>query len=60
MEDEIIKWFIDNLEPLYYEKTISAQVTNFASLIPIGERIDEGIRSKKIVDHMALNFMIEK
>ena len=23
---EEIKWFIDNLKPLYYEKTISAQV----------------------------------
>ena len=23
MEDEMIKWFIDNLKPLYYEKMIS-------------------------------------
>ena len=46
----MIMWFIDNLKPSYYKKMISAQVTHFASLIPIGEHIDEGIRSKKIVD----------
>ena len=60
MEDEIIKWFIDNLKPLYYKKMISAQVTHFVNLIPIGEHIDEGIKSKKIVDLGALNSMIEQ
>ena len=59
MEDRMIKWFIDNLKPPYSEKMISAQVIHFSSLIPIGERIDEGIKSKKIVDPEALNFMIE-
>ena len=53
-------WFIDNLKPSYQEKTISAQVTHFASLIPIRECIDEGIRSKKIVNLKALNSMIEQ
>ena len=56
----MIKWFIDNLKPPYYEKMISAQVTHFTSLILIGERIDMGIRSKKIVDLEALNSMIEE
>ena len=51
----MIKWFIDNLKPLYYENMISAQATHFASLIPTGECIDEGIRSKKIVDPNTLN-----
>ena len=59
MEDEMIKWFIDNLKPPYYEKMISAQVTYFVSQIPIEESIDEGIISKKIVDFEALNSMIE-
>ena len=56
MENKIIKWFIDNRKPPHYDKMIIAQVTHFASLIPI----DEGIRSKKIVDPEALNFMIEQ
>ena len=38
----------------------NAQVTHFARLIPIGERIDKGIKSKKIVDPEALNSMIEQ
>ena len=56
----MIKWFINNLKPPYYEKMISVQVTHFTSQIPIGKRIDEGIRSKKIVDPEALNSMIEQ
>ena len=59
MEDEMIKRFIDNLKPPYYEKMISAQVTHFTTLIPIRECIYEGIRSKKIVDLEALNSMKE-
>ena len=55
----MIKWFIDNLKPPYYKKMINAQVTYFANLIPIGECIDGGIRSKKIVDPDALHSMIE-
>ena len=55
----MIKWFIDNLEPPYYETMISAQVTYLASLIPIGESIDEGIWIKKIVDPETLNSIIE-
>ena len=38
----------------------NAQVTYFASLIPVEEHIDEGIRSKKVVDPEALNSMIEQ
>ena len=60
MENEMIKWFIDNLKPPYYEKMISTQVTHFASLILIGERIDEGIRSMKIMDAKSLSSMVEQ
>ena len=60
MENEMIKWFINNHKPLYYDNMISTQVTHFASLIPIGERIDEGIRSKKIMDAKSLSSMVEQ
>ena len=60
MEKEMIKWFIDNLKPPYYEKMISAQVTHFANLIPIGEHIDEGITSNKFFDPKALSSMIKQ
>ena len=54
------KWFIDNLKPPCYEKMISTQATHFASLIPIGKLIDEGIRSKKIMDPESLSSMVEQ
>ena len=61
MKNRIIKWFIDNLKPPYYEKKmISTLVIHFASLIPIGERIDEGIKSKKIMDAESLSSMVEQ
>ena len=60
MENEMIKGFINNLKPPYYEKMISTQVTHFASIIPIGERIDKGIRSKKIMDLESLSSMVEQ
>ena len=54
----MIKWFIDNLKPSYYEKMINTQVTHFAGLISIEEHIDEGIRSKKIMKLESLSFMV--
>jgi len=60
MENEMIKWFIDNLKPPYYEKMISTQVTHFVSLILIGERIDKGIRSNKIMDAESLSSMVKQ
>ena len=60
MENEMIKWFIDNLKPPYYKKMINTQVTHFASLIPIGKHIDEGIRSKRIMDVESLSSMLEQ
>ncbi|KAK9988704.1 hypothetical protein SO802_028943 [Lithocarpus litseifolius] len=56
----MIKWLIDNLKRPYYEKMISTQVTYFTSLIPIGECIGEGIRSKKIVDPKSLSSMVKQ
>ena len=56
----MIKWFIDNFKSPYYEKMISTQVTHFASLILIGEHVDEGIRSKKIMDLESLGSMVEQ
>ena len=56
----MIKWSIDNLKPPCYEKMINTQVTHFASLIPIMEHIDKGIKSKKIMDPESLSSMVEQ
>ena len=60
MENEMIEWFINNLKPSYSKKMISIQVTHFATLILIREHIDEGIRSKKIMDPKSLSSMVEQ
>ena len=46
MENEMTKWFIDNLKPPYYEKMTKC--------------IDKGIRSKKIMDVESLSSMIKQ
>lgn len=58
-EEEMIKWFLDNLKPPYYEKMISVQVPHFASLISIGECMDEGIISKRIINPTILYSLME-
>ena len=47
IENEMIKWFIDNLKPPYYKKMISTKVTHFASLILIGERIAKVLGARR-------------
>jgi len=60
MENEMIKWFINNLKPPYYEKTISTQVTHFTSRIPNVERLNERIKTKKIIDPTILYSLMEQ
>ena len=59
-KEEMIKWFLDNLKPPYYEKMISVQVPHFANLIPIGGHVDKGIISKKVIDPTALYSLMEQ
>ena len=59
-KEEMIKWFLDNLKPPYYEKMISVPVPHFANLIPIREHVDEGIISKKIIDPTTLYSLMEQ
>ena len=47
IENEMIKWFIDNLKPPYYKKMISTKVTHFASLILIGEHIAKVLGARR-------------
>ena len=60
MEDKMIKWFIDNIKPPNYEKMINTQITRFASLVSIGEHINEGIKTKKIVHPTILYSLMEQ
>ena len=59
-KEEMIKWFLDNLKPPYYENMINVQVPHFANLISIGEPVDEGIISKKTIDLTTLYSLMEQ
>ena len=59
-KEEMIKWFLDNLKPPYYENMINVQVPYFANLISIGEPVDEGIISKKTIDLTTLYSLMEQ
>ncbi|RDX63341.1 hypothetical protein CR513_58243, partial [Mucuna pruriens] len=41
--------FIDTLHLSFYEKTVGNMVSNFSDLVLIGERIEAGMRTRKIV-----------
>lgn len=41
------------LQGLYYEKMIGCSPTNFADMVTIGERVENGLKSGKIIDTTA-------
>ena len=47
MENEMIKWFIDNLKSPYYEKMIITKVIHFINLIPIGSALTKVLWEKR-------------
>jgi hypothetical protein len=48
LEKELVDTFISTLHGPYYEKMIGSISSNFADLVTIGERVEEGIKSGKI------------
>lgn len=49
-EKEMVNIFIDTLKSPYFDQTMGLQLQFFAYLIPIGERVEDPVNSKKIVD----------
>lgn len=47
-DKEIVDLFIKTLRAPYYDKCLSVASNNFADIVMVGERVDTGIRSKKI------------
>jgi hypothetical protein len=48
LEKELVDTFMTTLHGPYYEKRIGSISSNFADLVTIGERVEEGIKSGKI------------
>uniref|UniRef100_A0A2N9FWG5 Uncharacterized protein n=1 Tax=Fagus sylvatica TaxID=28930 RepID=A0A2N9FWG5_FAGSY len=59
-EREMIKIFVDTLKNPYFDRMIGLQMQFFVDLIPVGERIEDALKTKKIVDMTALMALAEQ
>ena len=59
-EREMIKIFVDTLKNPYFDWMIGLQLQFFVDLIPVGERIKDAVKTKKIVDMSALLALAEQ
>ncbi|XP_070014494.1 uncharacterized protein [Nicotiana sylvestris] len=53
-EDEMVKYFLQALEPTYYGHLISAIGKYFNDVMKMGEMVDEGLKSSKIMSYSAV------
>jgi hypothetical protein len=59
-EREMIKIFVDTLKNPYFDRMIGLQLQFFVDLILVGERIEDVVKTKKIVDMSALLALVEQ
>jgi hypothetical protein len=59
-EREMIKIFVDTLKNPYFDRMMGLQMQFFVDLIPVGERIEDALKKKKIVDMTALMALAEQ
>jgi len=59
-EEQIVKTFIDSLKSPYIERMIGTLARYFVDLIPIVERIEDGIKNKRLVDINAFMAILEQ
>ncbi|XP_070006084.1 uncharacterized protein [Nicotiana sylvestris] len=53
-EDEMVKYFLQALEPTYYGYLISAIGKSFNDVVKMGEMVEEGLNSSKIMSYSAI------
>ena len=59
-EREMIKIFVDTLKNPYFNRMIGLQLQFFVDLIPVGEKIEDAVKTKKIVDMSTLLALTEQ
>ncbi|XP_050914720.1 uncharacterized protein LOC127129610 [Lathyrus oleraceus] len=52
-DNELVDIFMGTLQGLYYEKMIGSSSTNFTDMVTIDERLENGVKSRKITDTTA-------
>ncbi|XP_070029293.1 uncharacterized protein [Nicotiana sylvestris] len=58
-EDEMVKYFLQALEPTYYGHLISAIGKSFNDVVKMGEMVEEGLKSSKIMSYSAIKATIQ-
>ncbi|XP_070014345.1 uncharacterized protein [Nicotiana sylvestris] len=53
-EDEMVKYFLQALEPTYYSHLILAIGKSFNDVVKMGEMVEEGLKSSKIMSYSAI------
>nr|XP_033510319.1 uncharacterized protein LOC117275072 [Nicotiana tomentosiformis] len=53
-EDEMLEYFLQVLEPIYFGHLISAIGEPFNGVVKIGEMVEEGLKSSKIMSYSAI------
>ncbi|XP_070020568.1 uncharacterized protein [Nicotiana sylvestris] len=53
-EDEMVKYFLQAMEPTYYGHLISAIGKSFNDVVNMGEMVEEGLKSSKIMSYSAI------
>ncbi|XP_070010822.1 uncharacterized protein [Nicotiana sylvestris] len=53
-EDEMMEYFLQTLEPTYFGHLISAIGKSFNEVVKIGEMVEEGLKSSKIMSYSAI------
>jgi hypothetical protein len=59
-EREMIKIFVDTLKNPYFDRMMGLQMQFFVDLIPVGDRIEDALKTKKIVDMTTLMTLAEQ
>ena len=58
-EKEMIKIFVDTLKNPYFGQMVGLQLQFFVDLILVGERVEDALKTRKIVDMLALMALVE-
>ena len=59
-EKEMIRIFVDTLKNPYFNRIVSLQLQFFVDLIPVEERTEDAVKTKEIMDMLALMALVEQ
>ena len=59
-EKEMISTFLNTLKDPYYSHLIGHTTSSFADLVIVGERVEDGVKSGRLVDVQALQQLLEQ